>query len=90
MSEGVPIQVCTACSKALFPPRVVCPGCGGSVFSATMVETGVLEERTEHRGTPIGAVRTAAGPVVIARLEGTVGDVVRLGMDNGAPVARPG
>ncbi len=84
------IPVCAACAAAVFPPRLLCPRCGGAEWREEAVEQGVLEGRTERNGTGIGAVRTPLGPVVVVRLEGeaAAGDTVSLDDENGVPTAR--
>lgn len=87
MSLRVP--VCTACGRAVFPRRLLCPDCGGSEFRDEPVDTGVLEAASE-RDARVGAVRTALGPLVIARVEGDagLGDEVPLDEDGDVPVVR--
>jgi uncharacterized OB-fold protein len=79
--------VCEACGEAVFPARALCPRCGDDRWREQTVEEGVVEQVTEHRGVPIASVRTALGPVVIARCSEQPGSRVRLGADDGAPVA---
>jgi uncharacterized OB-fold protein len=83
------VPVCTACGRAMFPRRLLCPECGGSEFREEPVDTGVLEAASE-REARVGTVRTALGPLVIARLEGgaQLGDEVPLDEDGDVPVVR--
>ena len=64
------VFVCEACGRAVFPRRLLCPDCGGAEWRREAVEAGVLEAAADQGDVRIGAVRTALGPLVIARLEG--------------------
>lgn len=83
-----PLPVCTSCGHAVFPPRVMCPSCGGRRWRTEHVDHGVLEEVTERDSVRIGSVRTDLGPVVVARLgeHANPGDRIRLDADGGVPV----
>jgi uncharacterized protein len=84
------VTVCTACGEAVFPPRALCPSCGGRDWSPVEAGEGTVEQTTERDGVPIASVRTDAGPIVIARAAAScaAGDVVRLEADGGVPVVR--
>jgi uncharacterized OB-fold protein len=84
------VPVCTACSRAAFPPRLLCPQCGGAQWRDEPVEHGVLEGRTDAAEAVVGEVRLALGPVVVVRLECdvAVGTEVLLDGSNGVVVAR--
>jgi uncharacterized OB-fold protein len=84
------LPVCSACGDAVFPPRALCPRCGGRAWTTEEAATGIVEELTERDGTRIASVRTDRGPVVIARATSEVerGSVVELDGDGGVPVAR--
>jgi uncharacterized OB-fold protein len=69
MSRPFCVPACVACGHAIWPPRPVCPGCGGRAFAARRADAGVVEETTRNEHTPLASVRSDAGPVVIARLE---------------------
>jgi uncharacterized OB-fold protein len=86
-----PIPVCATCGRAVFPPRVLCPQCGGREWRDEPVDGGVVERSTERDGTAIATVRTPLGPVLVARLLGdaAAGDAVVLDADGAVPVARP-
>lgn len=88
MSFAIPI--CAACGAAAFPPRALCPRCGGREWRTEAVEHGVVEHVTERDGTGIAAVRTALGPVVVARVEAAVrpGETAALDADGGVPLVR--
>jgi hypothetical protein len=72
----------------------MCERCGGIEFDAQPAPDGVLEEATptatpEGEPVTLGTVRTAAGPVVVARVVGArPGAVVALRMRDGALEAR--
>jgi uncharacterized OB-fold protein len=88
---GVPVQVCDACGRAVFPARALCPRCGGREHHEELARGGVAEQLTTHRrGGAIASVRTDLGPIVIARAEEDLAPRQRvvLDMDGGAPVAR--
>jgi len=88
---SVPFPVCVACGTAVFPPRSLCPRCGSRGWRDKAVDGGVVERTTERDGTSIATVRTAIGPIVVARLVGVaaVGDAVVLEADGAVPVATP-
>jgi uncharacterized OB-fold protein len=83
------LPVCSACGDAVFPPRALCPRCGGRTWTTAEAATGTVEELTERDGTRIASIRTDLGPVVIARVKSKVerGSVVELDSDGGVPVA---
>lgn len=83
---------CAACGATLFPARYFCPACGGDVWTPLPVRGGTVAAATvvRHRaGVPdsadtyIADVSTDAGPVVVARLPGSlaVGAAVALDID---------
>jgi uncharacterized OB-fold protein len=93
------VFACAACGTAAFPQRLACPQCGSRDSRAIEAAQGIVEETTiirhragEHSDAPIhlATVRTLAGPLVIAQLEGTTdtGALVRLFLDpDGAIIA---
>ncbi len=87
------VFVCEACGRAVFPRRLLCPQCGGRGWREEPVEGGVLEALADRGEVRLGAVRTTAGPLVIARVEGEgeaePGAGVSLDADGDVPVARP-
>ena len=84
------IFVCDDCGRAVFPRRLLCPDCGGRTFRDEQVETGKLEDFSDRGDVKLGAVRVAAGPLLIARVEGEPrrGSQVSLAEDGDVPVAR--
>ena len=87
---SVRIPICTDCGRAVFPPRLLCPDCGGGEWRDELVDAGVLEAVTERGDVRVGAVRTPLGPLLIARVEAEhrPGDDVMLDEDGDVPVAR--
>ena len=87
---SLPVPVCTACGRAVFPRRLLCPDCGGAEWRNESVNAGVLEAATERDGVRVGAVRTPLGPLVVARLESEPqpGSEVTLDADGDVPVVR--
>ena len=87
---SVRIPICTDCGRAVFPPRLLCPDCGGGEWRDELVDAGVLEAVTERGDGRVGAVRTPLGPLLIARVEAEhrPGDDVTLDEDGDVPVAR--
>ena len=93
------VPACRTCGRKVFPPRLLCPACGGASWKRERAGQGVVEEVTTVQH-PVGAdgvavtlasVRLDAGPVVVASLDGQLGpgDHVELVAVEGAPVARP-
>lgn len=84
------VFVCDSCGRAAFPQRLLCPFCGARDWREEAVETGVLEAVADRGEVRLGAVRTALGPLAIARVEGQgkEGAEVLLGEDGEVPVAR--
>ncbi len=83
------VFVCDACGRAVFPHRFLCPECGGREWRAEPVEAGTLEAAAE-REVRVGAVRTALGPLAIARVESDAleGAEIFLDQEGDTPVAR--
>lgn len=83
------VYVCGACGRAVFPERLLCPGCGAREWRREPVETGTLEAAAERGEVRVGAVRTPLGPLAIARVEGDAepGSEVRLSADGEVPLA---
>ena len=49
MSASFTIDVCATCGYAAYPPRILCPGCGGTEWRRRLADTGVIEETTVRR-----------------------------------------
>ena len=49
LQSGVVLEACTTCGAAFFPPRLMCPRCGGRTWTPTLVHDGVVEELTTVR-----------------------------------------
>ena len=84
------IVVCASCGTAMFPPRLLCPECGGRDLREERVESGILEDFADRGEVKLGQVR-ARGAVLIARVEVDEpqrGSEVRLDWDGDIPVAR--
>ncbi len=66
-------EKCDGCGSVMFPPRLVCPDCGGQKFSATKLsETGTVATYTViHVGPDQFAVQTPY-VVGIVELDGNV------------------
>jgi uncharacterized OB-fold protein len=60
MAEGIAMRCCTACGRVVFPPRPLCPGCGGAEWRRVLARTGRVEEvtwrkpRRKRKQTPLG------------------------------------
>jgi len=83
------VTVCAACGEAVFPPRALCPPCGGREWRTVEAGAGTVEETTERDGVRIASVRTDVGPIVVARATAAyaAGHAVRLESEGGVPVA---
>lgn len=69
MSRSLTVPACALCDHAIWPPRPVCPRCGGTAFRDRDAGRGVIEGTTRSEETLLASVRTLAGPMVIARLQ---------------------
>jgi uncharacterized OB-fold protein len=64
---------CTGCGQVLFPPRLVCPGCGGRGFVKTKLgDRGKLLTYTVIRVGPSDLCEETPYAVGIAELDGGV------------------
>jgi uncharacterized OB-fold protein len=70
--NGVVVYRCGACGEAVFPRLLLCGRCGGADWLEEETDEGVLEEVTTVAAADvrIGSVRSAAGPMLVARVEG--------------------
>jgi uncharacterized OB-fold protein len=75
MSLSVPL--CAACHHACFPPRLLCPRCGGDAWHAKEVTGGEVLAATTVAHRPDAATRA---PVHLAsvRIEGGVIIITRV------------
>lgn len=61
---------CDDCSKVLYPPRVVCPACGGSSFSVVeLPRKGTILTFTVVRVPPAGFQEQTPLPIALVELE---------------------
>ena len=89
--ELVPFAVvaCARCGLAAWPRPAMCRRCGARDFAGVPAPYGVLEERADAQPAALGTVRTAPGPVVVARVaSGEPGETVALTVRDGALEAR--
>lgn len=64
---------CVACGYAHFPARAVCPRCHGSQLHPVSCREAVVEQVTvDAAGTRLASLRTAAGAVLVGRLDADV------------------
>ena len=71
---------CEGCEKVLYPPRVVCPGCGGRNFETTVLpREGKVVTYTVVRVPPAGFTEQTPLPIAIVELEGGVRLMVQVG-----------
>ena len=98
MRRDLLVSVCRTCGHTVFPPRLLCPACGGASWRREPAGPGTVEEVTTIRravgaggdvSVPLASVRLDAGPVVVAGLdaEARPGDRVELLVSDGAPIA---
>ncbi len=82
------LQICESCARQVFPPRVICPACGGTKLrwskasgAGTVYSTTVVHERPEQGGNRnIALVDLAEGARMMSRVEGVAPETVRIGM----------
>jgi uncharacterized OB-fold protein len=91
------IQICATCGgKAVFPPRALCPSCGGTALrwqdasgAGTVYATTVVRDRPENGGDRnIALIDLAEGARLMSRVEGLSPEQVRIGMQVTARIAR--
>jgi hypothetical protein len=71
---------CEACDKVLFPPRTVCPGCGGCTFETTVLpREGKVVTFTVVRVPPAGFTEQSPLPIAIVELDNGVKVMVQVG-----------
>lgn len=90
---------CSACGHTVYPARYLCPLCHATTWQETDAGMGAILETTATRHKMgadqqsvlhLATTRTAAGPVVIAKLDGPSqeGDKVDFFIENGALKAK--
>jgi hypothetical protein len=83
------VAVCAGCGLAAWPRPAMCRRCGSLRFGSAEAPGGVLEEVAVAEPATLGTVRTDAGPVVVARVDGCApGERVALEVCDGALTAR--
>ena len=71
---------CTECSKILYPPRLVCPECGGREFtSETLPRDGKVVTYTVIRVPPAGFTEQTPLPLALVELDNGVRLMVQIG-----------
>ena len=71
---------CAGCEKLLYPPRVVCPSCGGSVFETiTLPRKGRVVTFTVVRVPPAGFTEQTPLPIAIVELMEGLRVMVQIG-----------
>jgi uncharacterized protein len=91
------IQICAACGgRAVFPPRAICPSCGGTALrwqdasgAGTVYATTVVRDRPENGGDRnIALIDLAEGARLMSRVEGLPPTQVTIGMAVTARIAK--
>ncbi|TFG40089.1 MAG: Zn-ribbon domain-containing OB-fold protein [Candidatus Aminicenantes bacterium] len=71
---------CAKCSKILYPPRLVCPECGGRVFTPeTLPRDGKVVTYTVIRVPPAGFTEQTPLPLALVELSNGVRLMVQIG-----------
>ncbi len=91
----IEMQICAACAKQVFPPRALCPHCGGTNLAwravsgkGTVYSTTVVRDRPENGGhRNVALIDLAEGARVMSRVEGMKPEDVRIGMAVKARIA---
>lgn len=82
------IQRCTACDKAVFYPRMICPHCGSPSLAwqapsghGTVYSTTVVRRKAEAGGDyNVALIDLAEGVRLMSRVEGIPPEAVAIGM----------
>ena len=91
MTPAFSVLRCTRCGLAAWPAPALCRACGCRELRSEQAGAGLVEETTAADPVVLGTVRTDAGPIVVARIEGALpGERVALQVEDGALTARPG
>jgi uncharacterized OB-fold protein len=71
---------CDGCSKVLYPPRVVCPSCGGREFSSVeLPRSGKIKTFTVVRVPPAGFTEQSPLPIALVELDNGIRIMVQVG-----------
>jgi len=71
---------CTDCGTILYPPRLVCPSCGGRDFTtANLPRTGKVVTFTIVRVPPAGFTEQTPLPIALVELDNGVRVMVQIG-----------
>ena len=71
---------CDGCGKVLYPPRLVCPGCGGRSFTDEVLpRDGMVLTYTVIRVPPAGFTEQTPLPIALVELDNGVRLMVQIG-----------
>ena len=71
---------CDGCGKVLYPPRLVCPGCGGRSFTTEVLpRDGRVLTYTVIRVPPAGFTEQTPLPIALVELDNGVRLMVQIG-----------
>lgn len=71
---------CAECSKILYPPRLVCPACGGREFTDIVLpRDGKVLTYTVVRVPPAGFTEQTPLPIALVELENGIRVMVQIG-----------
>jgi uncharacterized OB-fold protein len=71
---------CTSCQKVLYPPRAICPACGGRDFTTTVLpREGKVVTFTVVRVPPAGFTDQSPLPIALVELTNGVRLMVQIG-----------
>ncbi len=88
------LQHCTACERAVFYPRSLCPHCGATALEwraasgrGVVYATSVVRRRPEQGGDHnVALIDLAEGPRLMSRVDGVAPAAVSIGMAVAAEV----
>lgn len=96
ISEGrLEVQLCASCARRVFPPRTLCPHCGGGELAfrpvsglGTVYSTTVVRQRDAEGGPyNLALVDLDEGVRLMSRIEGLLPQDVRIGLRVRARIA---
>lgn len=71
---------CSKCSKILYPPRLICPSCGGREFTDVVLpRSGKVLTFTVVRVPPAGFTEQTPLPIALVELDNGVRVMVQIG-----------